>query len=70
MCIKQVTREAKEYMKPIIASSTPFVMLQIPSVPPSNISFFLDYLKVVASVAGIVYTVIKTYYLIKNKGSK
>ncbi len=70
MCIKNIAREVKEYMKPLIASSTPFVMLQIPEVPASNISMFLDYLKIMASIAGIIYTVVKTIYLIKNKGSK
>lgn len=70
MCMKNVLKEAKEFAKPITASSVPFVMLEIPTLPQSNVSFFLDYLKIMASIAGIIYTLFKTYYLIKNKGKK
>jgi len=69
MCMKNVTKEIKEYAKPITASSIPFVMLEIPTTA-SEISALLDYLKIVASIAGIIYTLFKTYYLIKNKGKK
>ncbi len=69
MCMKNTFREIKEYLKPITASSIPFVALELPTTA-SEVSVLLDYLKIVASIAGIIYTIFKTYYLIRNKGKR
>lgn len=71
MCMKKVVKEAIDYIKPIGAGGVPFLMAQLPVAPsPAIIYVLIDVLKVVGSIAAIIYTVAKTYFLIKNRGNK
>jgi hypothetical protein len=67
MCYKKAAKETLEYAKPLGFSATGIAFFQIPGhESPWVIYLLIDIFKVLVPAAAFVYTIVKTYYLIKN----
>ncbi len=71
MCMKKTFKEGTDYLKKLGASiGVPFAVGSLPvtSPTPDIVFITIDVLKVVGVLVGIIYTITKTYFLVKNRG--
>lgn len=56
-----------EYLKPLTASGFSYIIAESVGLnSPKTVYLIIDILKILASMAGIIYTVVKTYIIIKE----